>query len=240
MTLKTRLNEILNYMREQELAFPDYLTEEERNQTGSFDNWSAKDEIIHMNVWANRHLDNLELILSGGTAPDPIFGELEDQANREIFDTHKDYGWKQARQMVHDTYDRVTAYVNDSSEDLLLETPPGEERPIWRMIAGSHITHPMIHLWSYLQRHEYNDLLIALFGENFVARLVGMQDDKTWRGTAYYNLACIYALSGEKEKAIAVLAKSLQLAPQMAEWSKQDSDLAALHNEPEFQELFEE
>ena len=238
MTLKTSLREILNYMREQQLAFPDYLTAEERNQVGEPDNWSAKDEIIHINVWANEHLDRLELLLSGGTPPDSIFGEIEDERNRAIFDEHKDAGWNQALARVRETYNRLDDYLKDHSEELLLEIPAGEERPVWRMIAGGHILHPMIHLWGYLQRHGYNDLLIAIFGENFVARLLELQDDAGWQGTTYYNLACILALSGRKKEAVTALAKALQLEPQLVEWSQKDSDLDILRDDPDFQALY--
>ena len=238
MTLKTRLIDILNTMREQQLAFPEYLTEGERKQAGKPDDWSAKDEIIHITVWANYHLDNLELILEGGTPPGPIFAEIEDEKNRSIFDEHKDTSWNQAFARVNDTYDRIDDFVRHHSDELLLEIPPGEERPVWRIIAGSHIIHPMSHLWDYLQRHGYGEQVIALFGEDFTARLADLVDDEAWQGTVYYNLACIYAREGRKGEAIDTLARVFPLAPHLQDWSKEDSDLDGLRGDPAFKALY--
>ena len=238
MTLKTRLIDLLNTIREQLITFPEYLTEEERRQAGKPDNWSAKDEIIHSTVWANHHLDNLELRLEGGTPPDPIYAEIEDEKNRSIFDEHKDASWNQAFDRVNATYERINDFVRRHSDELLLEIPPGEERPAWRIIAGSHIIHPMSHLWDYLQRHGYSDRIIALFGEDFTARLADLVDDEAWQGIAYYNLACVYARAGRKEKAIDTLARVFPLAPHLQDWSKEDSDLDNLRGEPAFKALF--
>jgi hypothetical protein len=238
MDLKARLIDILNTMREQQLAFPDYLSKEDRNQIGNPDNWSAKDEIIHITVWANYHFKNLELRLSGGTPPDPIYAEILDEKNRSIFDENKDAGWEQVLDDVRDSYDRVDDFIKRCSEEMLLEIPPGEERSVWRIIASSYIIHPMIHLWGYLQHHEYNNLLINLFGDDFFARLIDLQADQNWHGTVYYDMACMVALSGRKEEAINTLAKALQLAPQLAEWSQEDSDLESLHDHPAFQALY--
>jgi tetratricopeptide (TPR) repeat protein len=238
MTLKTRLIDILNTMREQQLAFPVYLTKEERNQVGEPDDWSAKDEIIHITVWANYHFENLKLRLKGGTPPDPIYAQILDEKNRSIFDENKDAGWDRVLDDVGASYDRVDNFIKRHSDDLLLEIPPGEERPVWRIIAGSHIIHPMIHLWGYLQHHEHNNLLTDLFGDDFITRLIDLHEDQNWHGTVYYDLACIVALSGRKEEAINTLAKALQLNPKLAEWSQQDSDLESLHDHPAFQALY--
>ena len=53
-----------------------------------------------------------------------------------------------------------------------------------------------------------------------------------------YNLACVYALSGLKDKALPALKEAFALNPGLLEWSKQDSDLNSLRQEPEFLALF--
>jgi hypothetical protein len=53
-----------------------------------------------------------------------------------------------------------------------------------------------------------------------------------------YNLTCCEALAGHKQDAIGHLRTSLELAPeQLVELAKKDTDLDALRDEAEFQQL---
>jgi hypothetical protein len=55
-----------------------------------------------------------------------------------------------------------------------------------------------------------------------------------------YNLACHYALSGQKERAISGLREALTLNPDLTEWSKQDPDFVPLRQEAGYQALYSE
>jgi len=53
-----------------------------------------------------------------------------------------------------------------------------------------------------------------------------------------YNAACVYGLLGRKADALAVLKKSVQSGYHFViDWAARDSDLACLHDDPEFQKL---
>ncbi len=52
-----------------------------------------------------------------------------------------------------------------------------------------------------------------------------------------YNLACSYALTGQKEKAINCLIKAVSLGYQDIEHMRQDHDLDAVKSDPRFQAL---
>jgi tetratricopeptide (TPR) repeat protein len=54
---------------------------------------------------------------------------------------------------------------------------------------------------------------------------------------AFYNMACIEALTGEKEKAIASLTKALELSPGLQTLATKDRDLTSLHVIPQFNQL---
>lgn len=56
--------------------------------------------------------------------------------------------------------------------------------------------------------------------------------------TAYYNLACIYALQNNKEKALDWLQKSIKKGFKDLEHMKKDPDLNSLHGDKRFKELF--
>ena len=53
----------------------------------------------------------------------------------------------------------------------------------------------------------------------------------------YYNLACAYALQGNKARALDYLEKAWWTGFNDAEWIKQDTDLKILHGEKRFLEL---
>ncbi|MBN1200546.1 MAG: ClbS/DfsB family four-helix bundle protein [Anaerolineae bacterium] len=237
MSLKTPLSELLHYMRDQYLAFSDRLTGAERAEIGAADAWSAKDELAHAMVWADRRLSDLETFERGEAWPEHDYGDFDD-ANRAIFEEHQHRSWDEVQEMIRSTYAGIDAYLKRTSEETLLTVPEGQDNAIWRGVAGSYVYHPMSHLWDYLYRHGHSDALGDLFGEQFVDRLLAVHDSDEWRGTAYYNLACIYALSGKTGLAIDKLAEALRLHPGLIDWSKQDPDLASIRDEPAYQALY--
>ena len=56
-------------------------------------------------------------------------------------------------------------------------------------------------------------------------------------GSLYYNLACLEAVQGNREAALAALRRALELRPEVAEWAREDEDLASLRDDPEFPSL---
>jgi tetratricopeptide (TPR) repeat protein len=52
-----------------------------------------------------------------------------------------------------------------------------------------------------------------------------------------YNRACLEALSGHADEALALLAEALAVAPGLRLWAKRDSDFATLRDDPRFQAL---
>ena len=56
---------------------------------------------------------------------------------------------------------------------------------------------------------------------------------------AYYNLACLYALKGEKIRSLTHLKKAISLDALVREWAKKDRDLQNLKGQTEFQEIIE-
>lgn len=53
----------------------------------------------------------------------------------------------------------------------------------------------------------------------------------------HYNLACSYALLGYKKKAVAALKRAFRYGYADLDHLLQDSDLASLHSDPDFQKL---
>jgi tetratricopeptide (TPR) repeat protein len=55
--------------------------------------------------------------------------------------------------------------------------------------------------------------------------------------TLHYNLACVEAVEGHRDEALAALRRAIELRPQIAEWAREDDDLETLRGDPEFDRL---
>ncbi len=53
-------------------------------------------------------------------------------------------------------------------------------------------------------------------------------------GSAYYNTACFESRAGRIDAALAHLRRAIELAPELAELAREDDDLTALRERPEF------
>jgi hypothetical protein len=112
--------------------------------------------------------------------------------------------------------------------------PWQEDRPLWRYIVGTGFIHSVtIHLGP--MHHARGDAAHATkVAEETGPQLLALDDSPDWQGVVIYNLACEYALSGKKAKAIQQLAKAFELNAGLIENSKQDTDLASLQAEPAY------
>jgi hypothetical protein len=52
-----------------------------------------------------------------------------------------------------------------------------------------------------------------------------------------YNLACLEALEGDREAALARLGRAIELEPRSTTWARADDDLESLRDDPRFTEL---
>ena len=236
MTLKQDLTDLISYMQDCYLKWMDQLPSTEKDKTGKVDDWSVKDEIFHNMEWANRRLVMAETVEQGKKWTDIDYGDT-DEENRSIFEKYQGASWSDAVDLIKTTFRSVTDLINRIDEDILQSIPDGQENPLWQSIAGSYIIHPMSHYWGYLVKTGSLDRLNELFGKDFADRLFQLSESEKWQAILRYNLACIYALTGDPEKSIQELEISLKLNPEFKEWSQQDPDLESIRSDPSFQDL---
>ena len=60
---------------------------------------------------------------------------------------------------------------------------------------------------------------------------------QNWSPTAWYNLACSLALTGQADDAFAALEKAIALGYDDAEWMREDEDFAPIRQDPRFARL---
>ena len=80
----------------------------------------------------------------------------------------------------------------------------------------------------YTEMGRYQD------GLNADRQMVKMEPDSP---TAWYNLACSLALTGQADDAFAALEKAIALGYDDAEWMEEDEDFAPIRKDPRFGRL---
>lgn len=233
MSRKQMLIDLLQQAHNEEIRFYDSLTAAEKARTGRVDNWSPKDVLAHCAYWKQYRIPDIQNVVAGGS-----IRQIDDfdHENDNVFQEFKDKTWDEILAYSHQATAVLTEQLqNMSDNDLELEWHDG--RPIWRAVVGNAYSHPLMHISEhYQQRGDMQRAagITALLGEPMAA----LDDSPAWRGTVHYNIACSYALMGNKEKALAELSHALPLTPGLVEWSQQDPDLESLRGDPAFQKLF--
>lgn len=103
-------------------------------------------------------------------------------------------------------------------------------------VLRNSYTHPRVHLFEYLRENGEQDRANQLFEDAFSdmhaadAPLIVMM-------TVRYNLACARARQGRTDEALDLLKQVLPSRTDMRQAAAEDPDLAALRDDPGFQEL---
>jgi len=210
-------------------------------EIGAVDRWSAKDVLAHFTEWTTRLVSDLELAAQpDATHKVPTNYDDIDDANAEIYAQHHGRAWEEILAQMESSFSAVRDYALSATDQELDDPqriPWREGRPLWRMLVGSAVEHPLLHL-GYSHIGKGNLAEAARLQETLASRLLELDDSPAWRGVQVYNLACIRALSGQKDIALANLAEALRLAPDLIEWSKQDPDFAGLRGDPAFEAIY--
>ena len=235
MNLKSQLYEAVKQVYHEQQAFTASLGETEQNSIGKIDRWSIKDNLVHIAFWEQRLADNMAAHRRG---EQPTRTLEVDKANAEIYTNHQMDTWQEVMHQADQAQqDMLSELEHLTLEDLLgTHTLPWQTSPLWRTIAGTGALHPIIHLASCAIEQGRASAALAMYDE-VMPILQPLSDDNVWRGMLLYDRACVLALAGMKSQALSLLQDSLALDPSMVDWAMQDSDLASLHDEPEFQAL---
>ena len=233
--IKETLLDLLQHTRADQQALIDGLTEAERDAIGTREHWSVKNILSHIAAWVQHCADGLAAAQLG---EEQQLSDDIDRINADIFDATHDRSWPQVLADVECAYDDLIARMQEMSDDDL--TNP--DRFAWRhgrswarSIVDNIYWHPQSHLALFrVERGELaraNQMQVAV-----TEALLALSD---WRNVARYNLACFYALTNQRDKALVELRESLQINPDLIEWSKRDSDLDSLRDDPAFQALYQ-
>lgn len=239
MDKKKKIIDLLTKAYEFEQTFVMELTDEQRSNPGSPENWSAKDLIAHNASWKERHSNNIIAVQEGSQ---PVRVTDFDQENERLFHEHNQKNWDEVLAYAVNVQNKLFGLTEKLSPDSL-ETygflPWQEDRPLWRTIWGYGYSHPLVHISEHFRNRGEMDKAAIVIGM-LVDDLEDLDDSPAWKGGLHYNRACQYSLSGRVDGAIAELKQALDLNDGLREWAKVDQDLEAIRNEPDFIALFQE
>ena len=235
MTLKDQVMHILEESRVTELKFLANLTDEDRTYEGTYEKWSAKDNVAHANYWEDVRATRARGWIRGETLDSiPQF----EQANAECYDRFRTSTWDEIEAFAEQTHTKMVQTVGDIDEDRLVgPSEESEGRKLWESIVGSAYTHKLMHYAQFFMERGRKIEASHLWSE--WAGLVSPLDaGPEWQGGVHYNAACGMALAGDHEGALEKLRQGLELRPGLKAWSRRDSDLEILHELPEYKELY--
>jgi tetratricopeptide (TPR) repeat protein len=236
--LKSTLIDLIGRTQADQRALLAQLSDDERNQRSAPDRWTAKDMLVHIAFWKRRQSERLSAV-ARGAAPDQE--EHFEQANARVFEEWRERPWPAVIEESERAYEELIERVQAADYDALVDPDRFEwqqGRSLVSSIVGNGIWHPQSHIAQfYVDR---GDLPRATQLQEQLTELMGQYGDElTSRGEALYNLACFYSISGQLDKALALLPEALRLRPDLIEWSKEDTDLVPLHDLPAYQALYQ-
>ena len=235
MRIKEQLLDILEKGRQTELEFLKNLSEEDRAQDGTFEEWSAKDQLAHVNYWQAFNSQRAAAWVRGEELePAPDFNS----ENARIYERYKAASWEEIEAQAEQAYSTTKTTIESLDEDQLTGPTEGSEEGIlWQNMVGNMYSHKLMHFSDFYQKRARNEAAGKLW-DTWAGAVSVLDDDPEWQGLVNYNAACGMALAGDSKGAIGALKKALEARPSLVTWPRLDPDLAILHDTREYQDVF--
>ena len=238
--MKPRLLALLSFAHEQEQQLVMGLSEAERNATGTVDAWAAKDFLVNILCWKQLQTEKLAAAVRGETPPVWRDMQLIHQINNEAFARYQTSSFEDVQEEAERVFNALMAQVERMSEEELTGANRydwQEGEPLWQETLGNGLWHPCSQMTAwYLQCGDKQAALQLQTSLLAAVRAAELPPEEL--AVHIYNQACFYATNGWPEKALPLLPEALRLRPTLIEWSKHDSDLDSLRDEPAFQAIF--
>ena len=219
-----------------ELEYLSSLSEGERQAAGTYEQWAPKDRISHITYWRRRSVETLSYLSRGQNPPEyPGYEEC----NRQNFEETKNISIQSLLREAETVLSAFSlALARFSEEDYRKPNfhPHLKNRTLLGYAINDAYFHPLYHITdAYLKLG--NIAKVNQLQDQMVTDITAIDDAPRSFGTVYYDRACFYALTGDRERAVELLAKSFTLRPELVNWAREDGDLTNLREEAGFQAL---
>lgn len=238
--LKSRLAALLRQGHADERAFGDTLPPEERERTGTVDAWAPKEYIAHLAYWRECETERAETLARGETPPS--FDDFLTM-NTESFTDLAAHSWDQAIERSRQSTEKLIAAIERLPDSALVGPASIAERSgpvlLTASIIGNGYQHPEQHLAE--MSGERGDATGArTIQRRMLDAVVALEAGAEVTASARYNLACALVASAPRAEVLSLLRQSFVDNPRLIAWSRQDTDLDPLRDDPVFQAMVAE
>ena len=232
-TLRDRLLTTLEAARLREQALRD-LCDDAPSPVA--DQWTAKDNVAHLNTWREHAVRTLDAMRSGNPLEGPLDDRNVDDTNAEIYAAHRADSAASVRAAFDTTYAALIAAVAACSDEELRRERPGNGGAVWRVVPGNGHAHVAQHLsYWYIDHDDATAAEDAAVWAHILE--TGLFPDAEDRVVADYNLACFYARNRRVEEALPLISNALRAQPDLRAWASADPDIEPIRDDPRVQSL---
>lgn len=210
------------------------LTPEQREQSSSLEQWSAKDMLVHLVFWGVHFNSQGQAGQAGGKIPQ--VGDYYDLVNDGLIIRHADTPFQEARDREEETFQQAINLLDNMDADTLCNPRAFawlEGRSLLDRALGACVWHVLAHISDFYRALGQIEKAVQL-QEIYTEK---MRAFPVWDANAPYNLACFYAQNHFPEKAVRCLETAFRARPDLKEWARQDTDLDPLRTMPKFTAL---
>jgi hypothetical protein len=187
--------------------------------------WSPKDHQAHLTAWKGRQAERIRAIRMGEQFPTD--DRETDEINAELQATRADWAWEAIEAEAETVSDREISEVLGAGDRVLLES-----NRLVGGIFGNGPFHAATHFaWLAADGIGIDEAAIEAFLDEQAELLAATVLPDADRGVGLYNLACAHAVAGRLTRARELLPDAFRLRPDLAEFARDDQDLAALRDE---------
>lgn len=204
---------------------------------GTLKTWAMRDDVIHCAYYIQQFADRLAWPRDHAK----VDGSDYLKVNDNVWQAHQNEDWRESLDMLERACQAVIQALQPFSEAELNDGKTFtwmDGQSVALYVPGLIYVHGMMHIQYAFMREGMTDVAIESADKAY-QMVEKLDSSETGRGRNLYNKACSYALAGRSSQAIAMVKEAVKLAPNLLEWSKGDSDLDSLHEDPDFKAIYQ-
>jgi hypothetical protein len=237
MTSKDQLTSIIEATIQEFRELERLLPPERLEQKGTLKKWAVRDDVLHCAFYVQQFADRLAWPRDHAK----VDGSDYLTVNDDVWASHQSESWAETLKMLEDACCAVIAGLQPLSEEELNNNETFTwlgGRSVADYVPGLVFTHGLMHIQYTFVREGMAEAAIKNADKAY-KMAEALDSSEGGQGRNLYNKACSYALAGHKAEAIPMVVKAVKLAPDLLEWSKQDSDLESLRDDPQFMTIYQ-
>jgi hypothetical protein len=233
VSLKNTIHGLANSAHQAFQTYLKNLSASERNASGSYSTWAAKDTLAHVTYWEHRGVEVLSYLSRGEMPPEyPSF----EQVNLSVYEENRETTFPAIQRNADQTLGAIRTVLERFSDNALQE--PGYStwrggKPLLGYALHVFYIHPMWHLGlAYLKLGDSPQT--KRLQEVVEKTVLELDTSDEMRASLAYDAACLAQLTGDSDHALVRLKEAVSLRPELALSAQEDPDFSGLQRDPRF------